>query len=96
MVEKSIWCQTKIRNAHEVLYDQETRKNQGMMPNFANEMTLTVHSFFTKIDILYLKRPHIKTHVQPTVNPNTLWSQFLAYISRMVGWINMGTSALSL
>ena len=30
-----------------------------------------------------------------TVNPNTLWSQFQAYISRMVGRINTGTSALS-
>ncbi len=30
------------------------------------------------------------------VNPNTLWSQFLANISRMVGRINTGTSALSL
>ncbi len=29
------------------------------MPNFANEMTLVGYSFFTKIDTLYLKRPHI-------------------------------------
>ncbi len=59
MAEKSIWYQTKIRNPHQVLYGQETRKNQGMMPNFANELTLAGHSFFTKIDILYLKHPHI-------------------------------------
>ena len=31
----------------------------------------------------------------PTVNPNTLWSQFQANISRMVGRINTRTSALS-
>ncbi len=31
-----------------------------------------------------------------TVNPNTLWCQFQANISKMVGRINTGTSVLSL
>ncbi len=59
MAEKSIWYQTKIQNPYEVLYDQETRKYQGMMPNLANEMPLAGHPFFTKIDILHLKCPHV-------------------------------------
>ncbi len=59
MPEKSIWYQNKIWNPCGVLYDQETRKSQGMMNNFVNEMTLVGYSFFTKIDTLYLKRPHI-------------------------------------
>ncbi len=53
MPEKSIWYQIKILNPCLVLYDQGTRNNQGMIPNFANKMTFMGYSFFIKIDDLY-------------------------------------------
>ncbi len=59
MPDKSIWYQIKIWTPCKVFHDQETRKGHGMMPNFANLMTLVGHSFFTKMTTLYLKRPHL-------------------------------------